>query len=130
MGAMMSAQVTAISGLNAASLTLNASASNLANADDVSAVGGAPAYSPIGVQQSAQPGGGVVASAVTLKPSQLLAYDPNSPVANAVGLVQAPEIDPVAEITNQLLSGQNFAYSLAALKAANEEQQTLLDMTT
>jgi len=130
MGAMMSAQTTAISGLNAATLTLNASASNLANADDVSPVGGDPAYSPIGVQQSAQPGGGVVASAVTLKPSQMLAYDPTSPMANSVGLVQAPEIDPVSEVTNQLVSSQAFAYSLAALKAADEEQQTLLDITT
>ena len=130
MGAMMSAQITAISGLNAADLTLNASASNLANADDVSAVGGAPAYNPVGVQQSALPGGGVVASAVTMKPSQMLAYDPTSPIANSVGLVQAPEIDPVSEVTNQLVSSQAFAYSLAALKAADEEQQTLLDITT
>ena len=36
----------------------------------------------------------------------------------------------MTEITNQLVSGQAFAYSLAALKAANEEQQTLLDITT
>jgi len=130
MGAMTSAQVNAIGGLNAATLTLDASASNLANADDVSAVGGPPAYNPVAVQQSARPGGGVIATAVTLKPSQLLAYDPNSPVANAAGLVQAPEIDPVSEVTNQLVAGQNFAYSLTALKAANEEQQALLDMTT
>jgi flagellar basal-body rod protein FlgC len=130
MGAMMSAQITAISGLNAANLTLNASASNLANADDVSAVGGAPAYNPVDVQQSTLPGGGVVASAVTLKPSQMLAYDPTSPFANGAGLVQAPEIDPVTEVTNQLTSGQAYAYSLAVLKSANEEQQTLLDITT
>jgi len=130
MGAMTPAPITAVSGLAAATLRLNVSAQNVANADDVSEIGGPPAYSPLAVQQSALPSGGVTATAVTLAPGQTLAYDPASPFTDGSGLVQAPEIDPVSEITNQLAAGQAFAYSLAALKAADEEQQALLDMTS
>ena len=130
MGAMTSAMSIASSGLAAATLELNTSAENVANSDDVSAVGSAPSYSPQAVTQNPIPGGGVAASAVTLPSSQMLAYDPTSPFANGAGLVQAPEIDPLSEVTNQLQSSQAFAYSLAALKIANEEQQSLLDMTT
>jgi flagellar basal-body rod protein FlgC len=117
------------SGLTTATFRLNVAASNLANIDDVSAVGASGAYNPSQVVTSAAPGGGVSAQAVTAKPAQLLAYDPASPLANNQGLVDMPDIDPITEVTNQLAAGLAFAYSLAALKTANEEQQQTLDMT-
>jgi flagellar basal-body rod protein FlgC len=125
---MTSATDIALSGLAAATLKLNAAASNLVNAGDVARVGGAPAYRPLAVNQSAVPGGGVVAAAVTLSPGQVIAFDPTSPLANAQGLVDAPEIDPVSEISNQLASSQAFAFSLKVLKAADENEQALLDI--
>ena len=118
----------AASGLVAATLKLGASAGNVANANDTAKVGAQPAFNPLGVETSALPEGGVVANAVTLSPGQTLAFDPTSPLANAQGLVQAPEIDPVAEISNQLLARQAFAASLAALKVADDEQKTLLNI--
>ena len=120
----------ALSGIVAATTALNASASNLANANDTAKVGGKPAYNRVAVQNTAAAGGGVVANVVTLQPGQLLAFDPTSAMANAQGLVQQPEISPVTEITNQLTAGRAFAFSLEALKAADEEQKTLLDIKT
>lgn len=126
---MTSAVAIAASGLTAATLRLSASASNLANAGDASAVGAAPAYAPVQVADTAAPGGGVVARAVSLSPASLIAYDPTSPLANSQGLIDAPAIDPIAEITNQLQARQAFAFSLTALRVAEQDQKSLLDMT-
>jgi flagellar basal-body rod protein FlgC len=117
------------SGLAAATLKLSASASNTANARDTSAVG-ASGYQPLGVVDSAVPDGGVTAQAVNLKPASLLAYDPTSPLSNPQGYVQAPEIDPISEISSQMAASQAFAYSLKVLRAAKQEQQTLVDLKT
>jgi flagellar basal-body rod protein FlgC len=123
-----SAADIALSGLAAATLKLNASASNIANAGDTSAVG-ASGYKPVQVVNSPTPGGGVTAQAVTVKPSSLIVYDPMSPVANAQGLVQAPQIDPIQEIGMLQTARTAFAYSLKALRVANQEQKALLDVT-
>jgi flagellar basal-body rod protein FlgC len=127
---MTPAVAIAGSGLAAATLGLNVSADNLANANDVSAPGSTRAYAPGAVTQAPAPGGGVAAQAVTAKTAQLLVYDPASPVAGANGLVETPEIDPISEITNQITAGRAFAFSLEALKAASDEQKQLLDVKT
>jgi flagellar basal-body rod protein FlgC len=114
-------------GLAAATAMLNASASNIAKIADTSRVGAAGAYDPSRVETSAPPGG--VAQAATVKPAQLLAYAPASPLAGVTGMVDTPEIDPITAVTNQLSAGIAFAYSLAALEVADEEQQQALDMT-
>jgi len=116
------------SGLAAATSMLNASASNIANIADTSPVGAVGAYVPRQVKTSAAPGGGVVAQAVTVKPAQLVTYDPASPLAGVKGMVDTPDIDPIAEVTNQLAAGVAFAYSLAALQVADEEEKQALDM--
>ena len=118
------------SGLAAATLGLNVSAANLANANDKSAPGSKSAYAPRAVKQTPAPGGGVSAQAITLKMAQMLVYDPASPVAGANGMVQTPEIDPISEVTNQLAAGRAFAFSLEALKAADDEQKQLVDLKT
>ena len=125
---MSPASAIAASGLVAAALKLGASAANLANVSDTAKVGGKPAFNPLGVGTTPLPGGGVTASVVTLSPGQTLAFDPTSALADAQGLVQAPEIDPAAEVSNQLLARQAFAFSLAALKVADETQKTLLNI--
>lgn len=119
----------AVSGMTAATLRLSASASNLANIEDVSAVG-AVGYQPVGVQNQALVGGGVIATAVNLQPASYLAYDPTSPLANGQGLVSKPQIDPIAEIASQMEAGQAYAFQLKAFRIADEEQKALLDMTS
>ena len=117
------------SGIAAATLKLNASASNTVNANDRSALG-ASGYQPLAVDNSALPTGGVLAQAVTLKPGTMVVYDPTSSAANARGLADAPEIDPVNEMSNTLAAGRAFAFSVKVLKAADGEDKTLLDMKT
>lgn len=119
----------ALSGLTAAALKLNASASNLVNAGDEAAVG-APGYKPVKVQNTTAPGGGVTAVATTVKPASYLVFDPSSPVASVQGLVAKPEIDPIAEVSNQLQAGQAFAFSVKVLQAQDETEKTLLDLKT
>jgi flagellar basal-body rod protein FlgC len=116
------------SGLAAATLSLNVSAANIANVGDTSPVGAA-GYTPSQAVVSSVSGGGVSAQAVTVKPSQLIAYEPGSPIATAQGLVQTPDIDPISQVTNQLQANSAFAASLKALKAAQEAQQSVLDIT-
>ena len=117
------------SGLTAATLKLNASAANLANANDTSALG-AKGYQPTQVDNTALPGGGVLAQAVTLKPGTMVIYDPTASAANALGFAQAPEIDPIAEVSNTLAAGRAFAFSVKVMKAADDEEKTLLDVKT
>jgi flagellar basal-body rod protein FlgC len=116
------------SGLTAATQQVNASASNLANANDSSPVGSTSGFQPVQVQNVTAPGGGIVGKAVTVKPASLISFDPSSPVANAQGLALEPNIDPIAEVTNQLVGGHAFAFSLLALRAADEEEKSLLDI--
>ncbi|MGH6957631.1 MAG: flagellar basal body rod protein FlgC [Caulobacteraceae bacterium] len=127
---MTSSVSIAQSGLVAAMVKLNASASNVANADDTAAVGQAGAFQPTQVTNSPVPGGGVKARATTVRPSQILAFDPTSPLANAQGLVETPEIDPIAEVSNQLAASHAFAFSLKVLQAANNDEETLLNLKT
>ena len=87
-------------------------------------------YQPLGVDNSALPTGGVLAQAVTLKPGTMVIYDPTSAVANARGYAQAPEIDPISEISNTLAAGRAFAFSVKVLKTADDEEKTLLDLKT
>jgi flagellar basal-body rod protein FlgC len=127
---MTPAAAIAASGLAAATLRVSVSAANLANADDTAPVGAGNGYQAQGVAQSAAPGGGVTARAVTLKPGSSPVYEPNAPIAGAASLVEAPEIDPIAEVTNQLQASRAFAFSLEALQIAEQEQQSLLDVTS
>jgi flagellar basal-body rod protein FlgC len=117
------------SGIAAATLKFNASATNVVNAGDTSALG-AKGYQPIQVNNSALPLGGVLAQAVTLKPGTMIIYDPTSAAANAHGFAQAPEIDPIAEMSNTLAAGRAFAFSVKVLKAADKDEKTLLDLKT
>jgi flagellar basal-body rod protein FlgC len=125
---MMSVAAIALSGMNAATTSLAATASNVVNMDDVSAVGSASSYQLLGVVKASTPGGGVSGAATTLKPASLLSYDPISPVANVQGYVSVPEIDPVDEISAQMQASQAYAFSVKTLQVADETQQSLLNI--
>ena len=129
---MSPAAAIATSGLAAASLKVATSAANLANAEDAAPVApvasGAAGYRPLGIALSPSPTGGVVATAITLRSAPLIAYDPASAAADGAGLVLTPEIDPIAEIAGVIAGAQAFAFSLQALKVADENDKALLDL--
>jgi flagellar basal-body rod protein FlgC len=91
------------SALSAQSLRLNTTASNLANADSVTAEDGQP-YRAKQVMFSARPVAGPAAVGVQVTqvvestaPMRLV-YEPNSPAANAEGYVEMPNVNVVEEM--------------------------------
>jgi flagellar basal-body rod protein FlgC len=119
-GAMGNAMSIAVSGIQAASLRLEAAASNIVNMDS-------NGYQPVSVAQSPTADGGVRAS--LLPPTALLAYDPASPYANVQGMVAKPNVDLATEIVNLKLASHSFRANIQAYKAASQMFDTLLDAT-
>src|SRR5215471_892137 len=78
----------AASGLQAASLWLSATASNITNMNDAAPAAdappaaNAPPYQPLTVNQTPLPDGGVSAAPAPSLPASTLAYDPSAPFAN------------------------------------------------
>jgi flagellar basal-body rod protein FlgC len=133
--------VTAIaaSGIRAASLWLEAAASNIANMNDAGPVsdpsqllssGGGQVYQPVSVVQSAQPGGGVTASLQAVQPASTLDYDPQSPFANVQGQVAMPNVDLASQLVDMTQAVHNFRANLAVFKVASQMSKTLLDIFT
>ena len=125
----------AASGMMAAQVQLTASASNVANMqDDGPLPAGAPAaqaaasaYQPVTVNQATAPGGGVQTSLSSVTPGTILAYDPSAPFANLQGMVAAPNVDPAAEMVNQLTATIAFKANLAVFKAAESDDKALFE---
>jgi flagellar basal body rod protein FlgC len=98
---MTPAVAIALSGLHAATLKLNAAATNLANAEDA---------------QRAQTSAATTARAAALKPGS--------------GLLSMPEISPILEVANQAEAGLAFSAALKVFGIARKEEKTLLDLKT
>jgi flagellar basal-body rod protein FlgC len=135
---MSSISAIALSGLNAASLRLQVSASNVANAQSTGALpnangtvpaGSPQAYAPLEVVQSASVGGGVQTSVTTVTPSTTALFDPQASFANQDGLVAAPNVDLASEFVGQLLASYSYAANAIVLKADDRMTQLLLDIT-
>jgi flagellar basal-body rod protein FlgC len=127
----------ASSGLAAASLRLQVSANNVANAlstgplpDAPNAGNFPPAYAPERVDQVAATGGGTSATVGTVTPSFVPQYDPTAPFANANGQVAAPNVDLANEAVQQIVARYAFAANAKVIQTASEMMKTLLDIKT
>ena len=115
----------ALSGANAATLRLQASANNIANARSSGAAPGGTgprAYTPLEVAQTSLAGGGVDATLAPSARAALLAYDPSAPFANAQGYVAAPDIDLADEMLQLITARNSFAANLQVLRTSEEMQ--------
>ncbi len=111
------------SALTAQSARLNATASNLANADSLVGADGKP-YRAKQVVFKAMPvtadGGvgvrvtGVVDSAA---PGRLI-YDPKNPVANEQGYVEMPNVNVVEEMTNMISASRAYQTNAEIMSTA------------
>ena len=126
----------AASGMAAAALRLNVSASNVANALSFgplptakNAIGFPPAYIPLRVDQTDLAGGGTSASVTPVLPSYVPVYDPTAPFADNRGLVAAPNIDLGNELVQQLLARYTFAANAKVVSADAQMMKSLLDIT-
>ncbi|HNV91572.1 MAG TPA: flagellar basal body rod protein FlgC [Thauera sp.] len=118
------------SALNAQSLRLNATASNLANADSVTSEDGQP-YRAKQVVFAARPVAGpaavgvqvtqVVESAAPLR----LVFEPNNPAANPDGYVEMPNVNVVEEMVNMISASRSYQNNAEVMSTA----RTLLQRT-
>lgn len=128
---MTSAISTALSGLQAASQRVQASANNIANALDEGALDSASANQPYQAQttvQTANADGGVTATTIPKSPGIVNAYSPDSPFANAQGEVGVPNVDLAEEAVNLKLAQISYKANIATVKTANEMSDALLNI--
>lgn len=146
----MSTLSIATSGLSAASLRLEVTASNIANAlttGPLPASGGSnasggtsnssnnsnfSAYVPLQVNQvdqtSGSTPGGTTAVVSTVSPSFVPQFDPSSPFANQDGLVAAPNVDLASQFIQLLTAKYDFAANAKVIQAYDNTQKSLLDI--
>jgi flagellar basal-body rod protein FlgC len=121
----------ALSGLNASTVRLQASANNIANMRSSGAAPGASgpaAYTPLEVQQTSLASGGVQAALAPSARDALLSYDPSAPCANAEGYVATPDIDLADEMVQLITARYSFAANLQVLRTAYEMQDDALSI--
>lgn len=133
---MSIASVIAVLGLNAAALRLQASASNVANAqssgplpDAANSAGYPAAYNALRVDQTAAADGGTRATIATAAPGTVPAFDPGAPYADAQGMVAAPNVDLLNELIQQMFARTGFAANAQVVRSDAQMTQSLLDIT-
>jgi flagellar basal-body rod protein FlgC len=118
------------SAMSAQSKRLNATASNIANADSATGPDGQP-YRAKQVVFSAVPIGGMANSGVKVdrivenqSPPKLV-YDPKHPMADANGYVAMPNVNPVEEMVNMISASRSYQDNVEVMNTA----KTLLQKT-
>lgn len=123
---MINAIQIGLSGLLAATTRLENVARNTANAQSSGslpgqggAAAGNPVYQPVQTGQTSLPGGGAVAYTRPLVPGYVASYEPDSPDANAAGMVAQPDVDPVREAVDRISARQSFLANLKTIETAS-----------
>ncbi|NMG47143.1 flagellar basal body rod protein FlgC [Azoarcus communis] len=118
------------SALNAQSMRLNTTASNLANADSVIAEDGQP-YRAKQVVFAAKPVNGPAAVGVQVTqivesaaPMRMV-FEPNNPAANEEGYVEMPNVNVVEEMVNMISASRSYQNNAEVMNTA----RTLLQRT-
>jgi flagellar basal body rod protein FlgC len=127
---MNDAMSIAASGMAAASISLAASASNIANSGTEAPVAGAgqtSGYQPVTVAETTSSNGGVTATVVPQIPGSVLGYDPSSPFANMQGMVSQPNDNQAQDVANQMSAVIAYKANIASFKAAENTEQMLLN---
>ena len=133
---MIKAIQIALSGLQAASSRVAASASNIANLSTSGALDpadGPPPYQAVTSVQSTvtdQSGEslGVRSSVIPTNRPSVAAYDPGSPFANTDGLIGVPNVDLAEEAVNLQIARTAYKANLKTIQTASEMQNELLNV--
>jgi flagellar basal-body rod protein FlgC len=133
--AMSIASTIAVSGMNAAALRLQISASNVANVqsngplpDSANAGSYPPAYNALTVNQTAMPDGTTFATVTPVFPGTVKSWNPAVPYADAQGMVAAPNVDLANEAVQQMMAGLTYAANAAVVRADNQMTSALLNV--
>ena len=110
----------ALSGLNAASRKVEASASNIANLQTAD-------YTPITSEQTAiADGQGVRSDFIPKNPPFTPSYSPDSPFASNEGYVSTPNVDLAEEAVNLTIAKTAYKASAAVLEITQDLTKELL----
>ncbi len=130
---MINAIQTALSGLNAASKKIEAGASNIANlttAGSLDDPDNAPYSAVTTIQENVtdSEGNGIgVKSGIIPKDTPFVpAYSPDSPFANADGLVGVPNVNLAEEAVNISIAEATYKANLKVIETASELSDELL----
>ncbi len=111
------------SAMSAQSQRLNATASNIANADSATGPDGQP-YKAKQVVFKAVPYGNIedsgvqVAQVVENQSPPKLMYDPKHPLADANGYVAMPNVNPVEEMVNMISASRSYQTNVETMNTA------------
>jgi flagellar basal-body rod protein FlgC len=133
---MSVASAIAVSGMNAATLRMQVSASNVANALTDGPLPGSAnagnypsAYAPQRVDQVATIGGGTSATVSAVSPSYIATYDPSAAYANGSGMVASPNVNFASEFVQQTLAYYNFEANARVVKTDAQMMAKLINIT-
>jgi flagellar basal-body rod protein FlgC len=136
---MTSAMSISASGMQASSLWLSATVSNIANMNSDGAVpAGQPGsstdqgnsvYQLLSISQTPAADGGVNASLQSSLSAFRLKYDPQAPYANMQCMVATPNVDPATQMVQLQEASSSFRANLLAFKASSSMFKTLFDAT-
>lgn len=127
------------SGMNAQSLRLNTTASNLANADAASSSidetyrGRHPVFAALSDASALDKNGaaavgvgvlGIVESNAPLQPR----YEPDHPLANTEGYVFYPNVNVVEEMTNMISASRSFQINVEIMSSAKQMMQRVMSL--
>ena len=118
---MINAIGIALSGMNAASRKVEASASNIANLQTAD-------YTPVTAQQTALAEGQGVRSDFVPKTQPFTpSYDPDSPFANGEGYVNTPNVDLAEEAVNLTIAKTAYKANVAVIETVQDMTKELLE---
>ena len=131
---MFDAIRTALSGLLAAQNTLYSVATNVANSSDVSRLkpqaGDSPTFQPIDTVETTGTGGTVVSTFTPVTPATVTVPDPQSPLADAQGLVGLPNVDLGTQLVTAQTAKIAFEANAKVIVTAKKMEQSLLNIIT
>ncbi|MEO0444280.1 MAG: flagellar basal body rod protein FlgC [Pseudomonadota bacterium] len=129
------------SGMNAQSIRLNTTASNLANADaaassiDETYRGRHPVFAALNsdalnfdVKHDDANIGVQVLGIVESEASLQVRYEPQHPLADEEGYVYYPNVNPVEEMTNMISASRSFQMNVEVLNSAKQMMQRVLTL--
>lgn len=120
---------TAMSGMAAQSKRIAVSASNVANAQSIGVPTNSqePGFTPQRVVQVATDAGGVRTKVIPVSPPSVKSFEPNSPDADAEGIVNRPNVSLEQEVVTQIEASRIYQANVSVLKTQDRMLGNLFD---
>jgi flagellar basal-body rod protein FlgC len=127
----------AASGMSAQRLRVQLAASNIANVETTRTPEGGPyrrkqpvfQVLPMGETQDGMPVTGVAVAGIQASNDPFISkYDPSHPDADASGVVQYPNVNPVEEMVNLTEAGRSFEANVAVVRATRTMELSAQDL--